>query len=284
MTAAGASPADGRRSVLITGCSTGIGLAAARTLRDRGWRVLATARKPADLERLSGAERLEAIPLELADPASIEACAREALRLGGGRLDALYNNAAYGMVGAVEDTTPEDLRSHFEVNVIAAHALTRAVLPAMRAQGHGRIVMCSSVLGFVSGPYRGAYAASKFALEALTDALRVELAPAAIHVSLLEPGPIESEFLASTLARFKGSIDIERSAHRDYYRRRLAQMEAGGDGRFKLGPDAVVARLVHALEAPRPKARYRIGLPTNAAAVLVRVLPARLLDRIVARM
>lgn len=279
-----ASAATARRSVLVTGCSTGIGLAAARTLKARGWRVLATARKPADLDRLQGAEGLEVIALELADGASIAACAETALSLTGGRLDALYNNAAYGMVGAVEDTTAEELRAHFEVNVVAAHDLTRRVLPAMRAQGHGRIVMCSSVLGFVSGPYRGAYAASKFALEALADALRVEVAPAGIHVALLEPGPIESEFLASTLARFKHSIDVDGSPHAAYYRQRLARMEAGEGSRFKLGPEAVVAKLVHALEAPRPRARYRIGLPTHAAAVLTRVLPTRLLDRIVARM
>jgi NAD(P)-dependent dehydrogenase (short-subunit alcohol dehydrogenase family) len=272
------------RSILITGCSTGIGLASARALKARGWRVLATARRPADLDRLAREDGVEALPLELSDPRSVEACGAEMLRLTGGRLDALFNNAAYGMVGAVEDTTPEQLRSHFEVNVIAAHALTRHVVPAMRAQGHGRIVMCSSVLGFVSGPYRGAYAASKFALEALTDALRVEVAPAGIQVSLIEPGPIETEFLSSTLNRFKQDVDIEASPHREAYRRRLAEMEAGGKGRFKLGPEAVVAKLIQALESPKPKARYRVGVGTQGANVLKRVLPARWLDRIMARM
>lgn len=276
------TPAE--RSILITGCSTGIGLASARMLKSRGWRVLATARKPADLERLAGTEGLETIALEQSDPASVAACAEKALALTGGRLGALYNNAAYGMVGAVEDTTAEQLRNHFEVNVIAAHDLTRRIVPAMRAQGRGRIVMCSSVLGLVSGPYRGAYAASKFALEALSDALRVELAPSGISVSLLEPGPIETEFLASTLARFKAEVDVEKSAHRDYYRRRMADMEAGAKSRLKLGPGAVVAKLVHAVESPKPKARYRIGLATQGAAVLKRLLPDAVLDRIVARM
>lgn len=274
----------GARSILITGCSTGIGLASARALKARGWRVLATARKPADLERLAREDGLEALPLELSDQQSVQACGAEALRLTGGRLDAIFNNAAYGMVGAVEDTTPEQLRSHFEVNVIAAHALTRRILPAMRAQGHGRIVMCSSVLGFVSGPYRGAYAASKFALEALTDALRVEVAPAGIQVSLIEPGPIETEFLSSTLSRFKQDVDIDASPHRDAYRRRLAEMESGGKGRFKLGPEAVVAKLIQALESTKPKARYRVGIGTQGANVLKRVLPTRWLDRIMARM
>ena len=191
------------RSILITGCSTGIGLAAARTLKARGWRVLATARKPADLERLGRDDGLEALPLEMSDPASVSACALEALKRTGGRLDALYNNAAFGSVGAMEDVSGDLLRHHLEVNVVAAHALTRQIIPAMRAQGHGRIVMCSSVLGFVSGPYRGAYCASKFALEALSDALRQELAPAGIHVSILEPGPIESQFLSTALANFR---------------------------------------------------------------------------------
>ena len=276
------NPTTKPRTVLVTGCSSGIGLAAARTLKARGWRVLATARKPADLEKLAS-EGLEAMALELSDPRSVTACAREVSARTGGRLDALYNNAAYGMVGAVEDTTADALRRHFEVNVVAQIELTRLLLPALRAQGGGRIVMCSSVLGIVSGPYRGAYAASKFALEALTDALRVELAPSGIHVALLEPGPIETEFLPSTLADFKKSIDIEGSPHRDYYRRRLAQMQAGAPSRFKLGPEAVVAKLVHALESRRPKIRYRIGFPTHVAALLKRLLPDRLLDRIVAR-
>ena len=272
-----------QRSILITGCSTGIGLAAARTLKARGWRVIATARKPGDLARLAEVEGLETIALEMGDPASVRACAEDVLARTDRRLDALYNNAAYGMIGAMEDTSADDLRAHFEVNVVATHELTRLVVPAMRAAGGGRIVMCSSVLGFVSGPYRGAYAASKYALEAMSDALRVELAPARIHVSLIEPGPIETEFLASTLAKFKGSIDIETSPHRDYYRRRLAAMESGGKSRFKLGPDAVVDKIVHALESTRPKTRYRIGMATQLAAILKSVLPDRLLDRIVAR-
>jgi NAD(P)-dependent dehydrogenase (short-subunit alcohol dehydrogenase family) len=271
------------RSILITGCSSGIGLAAARTLKNRGWRVLATARKPADRERLNRDEGLEVLQLEMSDPVSIDACARAALNMTGGRLDALYNNAAYGSVGAMEDVPTELLRHHLEVNVIGVHCLTRLVIPAMRAQRHGRIVMCSSVLGLVSGPYRGAYCASKFALEAMSDALRQELAPAGIHVSLLEPGPIQSEFLNTALATFKRSVDVATSPHRAEYHRRLGEMERGGRTRFRLGPEAVVTKLVHALESPRPKARYRIGLPTHAAAFLKRVLPDRLLDQITSR-
>ena len=273
-----------QRSILITGCSTGIGLAAARTLKSRGWRVLATARKPADLDRLMREDGLETIACELGDPASVAACAEEALQRTDNRLTALYNNAAYGVIGAMEDISADHLRDHFEVNVIAAHELTRRVVPAMRAQGHGRIVMCSSVLGFVSGPYRGAYCASKYALEALSDALRIELKAAGIHVSLIEPGPIETQFMASTIATFRASVDVDHSAHKAYYAKRLNEMEAGAKNRFKLGPEAVVEKIVHALESPRPRTRYRIGLATKGAAILKRVLPDRLLDMVVARM
>jgi NAD(P)-dependent dehydrogenase (short-subunit alcohol dehydrogenase family) len=274
------------RSILITGCSTGIGLAAASALRARGWRVLATARRPEDLERLEREHGLEALSLELKDEGSIARCADEALRRTDGKLHALYNNAAYGVIGAMEDITASVLRDQLEVNVVAANELTRRVVPAMRRMGRGRIVMCSSVLGFVSGPYRGAYCASKYALEALSDALRIELRPAGIHVSLLEPGPIESHFLATTVSTFTSQVDVERSPHREAYERRLNEMQSGKvkSGPFKLGPDAVVAKLIDALESPRPRARYRVGLMTKGAGVLKRVLPDALLDRIVARM
>jgi NAD(P)-dependent dehydrogenase (short-subunit alcohol dehydrogenase family) len=273
-----------QRSILITGCSTGIGLAAARTLRARGWRVLATARRPEDLERLEREHGLEALALELKDEGSIARCAEEALRRTDGQLYALYNNAAYGVIGAMEDITARVLREQLEVNVVAAHELTRLIVPAMRREGRGRIVMCSSVLGFVSGPYRGAYAASKFALEALSDALRIELRPAGIHVALLEPGPIESHFLATTVSTFTSHVDVERSPHRDAYDRRLAQMKSGSASPFKLGPEAVVRALVDALESRRPRARYRIGLMTRGANLLKRLLPDALLDRLVTRM
>jgi NAD(P)-dependent dehydrogenase (short-subunit alcohol dehydrogenase family) len=191
------------KSILITGATSGIGLAAAETLKGRGWRVLATARKPEDVERLRIEEGLEVIPLELADPASVAACADEALRLTGGKLTALYNNGAYGQVGAIEDLSSEVLRHQFEVNFFAPHELVRRILPAMRANGGGRIVQCSSVLGLMAAPYRGGYCASKFALEALTDSLRLELADEPrIKVSLIEPGPIRTKFVATALARF----------------------------------------------------------------------------------
>jgi NAD(P)-dependent dehydrogenase (short-subunit alcohol dehydrogenase family) len=271
------------RSILISGCSTGIGFEAARQLKARGWRVLATARKPADLARLRQDLGVEALALELSDPASIAACADAALRLTDGRLTALYNNAAYGLIGAMEDVSPEHLRRHFEINVIGTHDLTRRIIPAMRAAGRGRIVTCSSVLGMVSGPYRGPYCATKFAMEAISDALRMELRGSGISVSLLQPGPIRSNFLETSLETFKSQIDIPGSHHRVAYERRLQAMAADTSSRFKLGPEAVVARLIHALESPRPKARYRISPHTHVIAWARRLLPQGALDALMAR-
>lgn len=272
------------RCILITGASSGIGLASARIMKARGWRVLATARAPDDLERLENDEGVEALPLELSDPSSIAACASEALARTDGKLYALFNNGAFGQVGAVEDLSADVLRRQLEVNVIGAHDLTCRVMPAMRASGEGRIVQCSSVLGLVSGIYRGAYCASKFALEALTDALRLELRDTGIRVSLIEPGPIGTRFVETALANVKKTVDIDASPHRDAYLARLAAMEAGGSSTFKLEPEAVAAKLVHAVESAHPKARYYVTTPTYIAAGLRRVLPTALLDRVLLRM
>jgi NAD(P)-dependent dehydrogenase (short-subunit alcohol dehydrogenase family) len=267
------------RTILITGCSSGIGLASAKAMKARGWRVLATARRPehrAMLEREVGAE---ALGLELADSASVGACAEEALRRADGRIDALFNNAAYGQVGAVEDLSADVLRRQIEVNLIGTHELTRRIVPAMRAAGGGRIVQCSSVLGLVAAPYRGAYCASKFALEAISDALRMELAGTDIHVSIIEPGPIRSRFVATALAELRRSIDIEGSAHRESYRARLAAMEGGGRQAFKLEPEAVARRLIHAVESRHPKPRYFVTVPAYLGAAARRLLPTAVLDR-----
>lgn len=272
------------RSILITGCSSGIGLASARMMKARGWRVLATARSNDDLARLERDEGVEVLRLELADPASIASCADDALARTAGRLTALFNNAAYGQVGAVEDLTPDVLRRQIEVNVIGWHDLTRRVLPSMRRNGGGRIVQCSSVLGLVASPYRGAYCASKFAIEALSDAMRLELAGTGIHVALIEPGPIRTKFVATALDHFTRSIDIEASPHRIDYRARLASMERGGKETFKLEPEAVALKLVQAVESPRPKLRYYVTTPTYIAAGLKRVLPGRMLDRVLVKM
>ena len=272
-----------QRSVLITGCSSGIGLASARAMKARGWRVFATARKPDDIARLKSELGVEALYLDYAEPNSIADTADQVLDATDGSLTALFNNGAYGQPGAVEDIRPEILRAQFEANVIGWQDLTRRVIPGMRARGEGRIVQCSSVLGLIAAPYRGAYCASKFAVEALADALRMELDGTGIHVSLVEPGPIATRFVEHALEAYRRNVDIEGSPHRDIYRARLAQMEDGGQTTFKLPPEAVVKKLIHALEAKRPKTRYYVTFPTYAAAFLRRILPARALDAVAAK-
>ncbi len=266
------------RILLVTGASSGIGRHCAQVMKRRGWRVFATARRPEDLARLRS-EGLEAVHLDLACPASIEAAVAEITAATGGRLDALFNNGAYGQPGAVEDLERDVLRAQFEVNVFGTQELTNQVIPVMRAQGHGRIVHNSSVLGLVSLPFRGAYNASKHALEALADTQRLELHGSGIHISLIEPGPIESRFREHALAAFRRYINAEHSPHRTTYRGLLARLEKPGPAApGTLGPEAVAAKLIHALEAPRPRARYYVTWPTWLFATLKRALPTSWLD------
>jgi NAD(P)-dependent dehydrogenase (short-subunit alcohol dehydrogenase family) len=271
------------RAILITGASSGIGLAAVRTMKERGWRVIAAARKADDRERLVREVGVEAVALDLDDDASVAACAENVLTLTAGRLDALFNNAAFGQVGAVEDITAPVLRRQLQVNLVGTHDLTRRLLPAMRRQGHGRIVQCSSVLGYVAAPYRGAYCASKYALEGLSDALRLELSGSGIAVSIIAPGPIRSRFLDNALANFRTTVDPATSVHRDGYARRIAAIEAGGATTFKLEPDAVAAKLVHAVESSRPRPRYYVTTPAYLAMAARRLLPTRLIDQLTLR-
>lgn len=267
-----------QRSILITGCSSGIGEAAARTLRERGWRVFATARREDDVARLAD-EGFEALQLDLADSASIRRAVDAVLERTGGTLDALFNNGAYGQPGAVEDLTREVLREQLETNLLGTHELTCLVLPAMRAQGHGRIVHNSSILGFAALPYRGAYNCSKFALEGLADTLRLELHGSGIHVSLIEPGPIATRFRDNAYAAFERHIDRDNSAHSAIYRvlERRLRGEAGKTP-FTLPADAVVDKLVHALDSRRPRARYYVTFPTHLFGFLKRILPTRWMD------
>ena len=271
-----------QRSVLITGCSSGIGLAAAETMRDRGWRVFATARGPEDLRRLKDEVGVESVHLDYTVPASIASAADHVLSATDGALTALFNNGAYGQAGAIEDVPTDAVRKNFETNVFGWHDLTRRVIPAMRARGEGRIVQCSSVLGLVAAPYRGVYAATKFAIEAMSDALRMELKGSGVTVSIIEPGPIATRFVETAIRHYKANVDMENSAHAEIYRVRLAKMEDGGQMTFKLEPEAVCQRLVHALEAKRPKTRYYVTVPTFVGAFLRRILPARALDFVAA--
>lgn len=271
------------RSVLITGCSSGIGLDAARGLRARGWRVLATCRQEADCDRLRG-EGFESFRLDYADEASVAAGAEQALELCAGKLDALYNNGAFACPGAVEDLPRGLLREIFEVNLFGYHDLARRVIPAMRLRGQGRIVNCSSVLGLVGVKWRGAYVATKFAMEGLTDVLRLEMAGTGIRVILIEPGPVTSSIRANAIPHFERWIDWKASARREEYAGLLHRLyESRGPDRFELPASAVTAKLVHALESPRPRARYYVTTPTWISGIARRVLPTRALDWLVAK-
>jgi NAD(P)-dependent dehydrogenase (short-subunit alcohol dehydrogenase family) len=271
------------KTILITGCSSGIGLCVARGLRERGYRVFATARRAADVESLKS-EGFEAFTLDLADSDSIRRAVAEVLDATGGGLYALFNNGAYGQPGAVEDLSREALRAQFETNLFGTHELTSLVLPAMRRQGYGRIIQNSSLLGFVALRYRGAYNASKYALEGLTDTLRLELAGSGIHVALIEPGPIASRFRENAFAMFRKHIDRENSPARDTYRAVEARLRMEGEATlFTLGPEAVLDKVVHALEARRPGVRYCVTFPARLFRVLKRVLPDRAMDWVLGR-
>lgn len=272
------------KSILITGCSTGIGLAAAHAMRARGWHVFATCRKQEDCDRLIG-EGFDAPRLDYADEASIHAALDHVLAQTGGTLDALFNNGAFGTPGAVEDLPTDALREIFEANFFGWHTLTRAVLPVMRAQGYGRIVQCSSVLGLITMPWRGAYNASKFALEGLTDTLRMEMAGTDIKVILIEPGPITSAFRANSILQFERWVDWKSSPRAAQYESDLRPRlyDSVKKTRFELAPDAVVAKLIHAVDSPRPRPRYYVTLPTYMSGFLRRILPTRALDWVMSR-
>lgn len=279
-----ADPVSRTRTIIVTGCSSGIGAYCARALKADGWRVFATVRKEADRPPLE-ADGIEALLMDYTDPASIAALADTVLERTGGRLDALFNNGAYGQAGAVEDLPVEALRQQFETNVFGWHDLTRRLVPAMRRQGHGRIVQCSSILGLVPYRWRGAYNASKFALEGLSLTLRMELAGSGIHVSLIEPGPIESRFTANAIAHIEKHIDLEGSVHAEEYRRQMRRLRGeSGPARGKLGPDAVYDVLRHALNARAPRPHYIVTSPARKGALLKKLLPASLFYRIIGRL
>jgi NAD(P)-dependent dehydrogenase (short-subunit alcohol dehydrogenase family) len=269
-----------QKSVLITGCSSGIGHCVAHGLKDRGYRVFATARKAEDVSRLR-AEGLESFRLDLDDDDSIADALEQTLQASGGRLYGLFNNGAYGLPGAVEDLSRGALRAQLETNLLGWHELTRRVIPVMRAQGEGRIIQNSSILGFVGLPYRGAYNCSKFALEGLTDTLRLELAGSGIQVSLVQPGPVTSRFRENAQRMFHATIDVEHSVHREQYRAMQRRLEKVGPAApFTLPPEAVLKKVIHALESRNARPRYYVTVPTYLLGYLKRMLSSRGFDRL----
>ncbi len=269
-----------KKHIFITGCSSGIGYFCAKQLLSDGYKVVASCRKQTDTDILMQ-QGITCITLDLADEASIQAGYDQALELLDGRIDVLFNNGAYGQPGAVEDLPTDALRQQFEVNLFGWHSLTRRVVALMRQQNNGVIVQNSSVLGLVTLPYRGAYNASKFALEGLTDTLRQELSDTNINVCLIEPGPITSKFRDNALVAFEKYIDIDSSAHKQHYEKQRQRLSATkGQQPFTLGPEAVYVKLKHAITAKRPKPRYYVTFPTYLFGYLKRIVSTRMMDRI----
>ncbi len=268
------------KTILITGCSSGIGYCVASGLQQRGYRVFATARRPESVDRLT-AEGFESLQLDLDDSKSIEQAVAEILSRTGGELYAVFNNGAFGLPGAVEDLSREAIRAQFETNFFGWVELTNILLPVMRRQGYGRIINNSSVLGFVAMPFRGAYNSSKFAIEGLSDTLRLELKGTSIHVSLIEPGPILSRFRTNALLAMQKYIDMDNSVHSERYHAVLDRLNKEGPAvPFTLPPEAVLKKVIHALESRNPRARYYVTFPTYLFGYLKRMLPAKMLDKL----
>ncbi len=268
------------KNVLVTGCSTGIGYCVAKGLKDKGYKVFATARKDEDIKRLES-EGLTVIALDYADPESVDDCVNELILRTNHEIYAVFHNGAYGQPGAVEDLTRPVLEQQFAANVFGWIQLTNRLLPFMRHENEGRIIFNSSILGLIALPYRGAYNASKYAIEGFADTLRLELADTDIKVSLIEPGPIESDFRKNSLLMLKQNINTESSVHRDKYRNVLKRLETKGAAvPFTLPPEAVLKKVEHALESRKPKIHYYVTFPTYLLGYLKRLLPASWLDKL----
>ena len=272
------------KTAVVTGASTGIGRATARMLQARGWRVFPTVRNPTDFELLQG-EGFEPVELDLADADSVAHAAKAILDLAQGKLGAVVNNAGYGQPGALEDLSRSAMRKQFETNVLGTLDFTNRFIPGFRAQGRGRIVLVSSVVGRVVIPLMGAYSASKFALEALGDGLRMELGPAGISVSLVEPGPIKTNFRRRVVSEAGRGLEMQQSAFAKTYAKELSEPErtySRPTDVFRKPPEAVAERIVHALEAARPRARYPVTGAAWFGEFAARFFPARLKDRMLA--
>jgi NAD(P)-dependent dehydrogenase (short-subunit alcohol dehydrogenase family) len=270
-----------KKIILITGCSSGIGLCCAKGLKARGHRVFATARKLEDVRKLEKLG-LESLPLDINDSASIKSAIKTICDRTDGKLDVLFNNCSYAQAGATEDLTREVIRAQFETNLFGPMELTNQVIKIMRKQGSGRIIFTGSLLGYITMPFRSAYNASKFALEGLVNTLRQELRNSKISVSIIEPGPIHSKIRENAKDNFLQNIDHENSAHKKTYEKMAKEFfEINAKESFYLPPDAVLKKLIHAVENKKPKTHYYVGFPSHFFMLLKRALPAKALDWVI---
>lgn len=273
-----------RGSVLITGCSSGIGRDTAVVLKGMGWDVIASARKPTDVDLLRK-QGFKAVLIDNNDDASIEAGMRSAVEMAeGGRVWGVFCNAGYGQPGALEDVTSRGMEQQLRTNVVGTHSLLRLAVKHMGSAGGGRILVNSSVLGVVGMKYRGAYVASKFALEGMADVLRMEVRDLGIDVCLIEPGPVYTRFRANGLKVFHEHVEVEGSRHAKRYEGLVKKLSTEGP----VVPFTMTSRrcgeiAAKALTCARPRARYRATVQTRVFSVLKRVLPTRWLDAVAAK-
>lgn len=268
-----------RVSILITGCSSGIGYFCAKKLHLDGYKVYATTRNEEDVTRLK-AEGLEAFKLDVTNSHEITKAVEFIQKNNDGKLDILFNNAGFGQPGALEDLPLVALKEQFETNVFGNFELTQKMLPLLRNSTNPKIVQNSSVLGIISLKYRGAYNASKYAIEGLSDTLRLELEPFGIKVVLIEPGPVVSHFRKNAYEKFKKYIKVDGSFYENDYRSSIKRFESVEKDPFTLDESSIYKVMRKIIKEQNPKPRYRVTIPTTLFWFLKRVLSTRLLDKV----
>jgi len=268
-------------NIVITGCSTGIGLETVKYLRHKGIKVYPTARAQKDVEMLISLGFDNAMQLDVTKPRQIEEVITHVLAKES-KIDVWFNNAGYGQAGAIEDIKTDILKEQFETNVFGLHECTRQIIPVMREQGHGKIIQHSSVLGLISLFGRGAYNASKYAIEGLTDTLRLELEGTNIHAVLLNTGPITSNFRITAMKKLQENVDIKNSVFQKEYEKNL-------QGKHKKVPfneeaDAVASIVHKIIRTEKPKPRYYITKATYILGYMKRIVSTHILDKILAKL
>lgn len=274
---------DDKKSILITGSSSGIGLAVAKDLSKLGWNVIASCRKEGDCKILKDKYGLDSTVIDYDIQKSILSGLEYALDKTNGKIDVLFNNGAYGLPALVEDIPVDSLRGIFETNFFGWHSLTKEIIPHMKVNGSGRIIQNSSILGFMALKYRGAYTATKYAIEAMSDTLRLEIKNDNIKVIIIQPGPITTKFRENSYVRFKESIDWRGSDYKSLYVNKIIpRLESKKIKKttFELFPNAVSKAVIHACTARNPSIRYRITWATVIMMYLKRFSTDNLFDRI----
>ena len=270
------------KNILITGCSSGIGKNVAITLHNKGWRVFATCRSKTDCTFFTKLG-IESFPLDLLKEESINCAVNLVKEKTKSQLDVLFNNGAYAIPGAIQDIPRSAMREIFEVNVFGQIDLINRCIPLMMNSDYPKVINCSSVLGFISLPYRGLYSATKYSIEALTDALRRENYDSKIKFVLIQPGPINTDIKKKSIKHFEKWIDWKKSVHQKTYENKVIKRLYDNNYKdsfnvYELQPDEVTKILINVLNSKKPKARYKITIQTKIAQIMTKLLPTNTLD------